>query len=398
MFRWRRCCGGGTGHRQGQRSAARTAEPATPSSIRTLRDRQHESGSDGHAASRALLVTAAFVIVVAGIKAAEAIMVPFLLAAFIAVVAGTPVQWLEARRCPVGLAISLVMAVIVLALVGIGMLISNSVDAFLASLPFYQERLGEITNAGVAFLTDLGIEVSMNMFTETFDPAMALQMVGTTLRGLGAALSNGFLILLTVIFILAEASSFPSKLRRVLDSPEHELAGFADFADNVNRYMAIKTTISTITGAAIAIWLTILGVDFAILWGLVAFMLNYVPNIGSIIAAIPAVLLALVQLGPIPAAMTAAGYVVVNLVMGNVVEPRYMGRGLGLSTLVVFVSLVFWGWVLGPVGMLLSVPLTMTAKIALATHPSTTWVAHLLGPGDPHSTPARDPEPSTTSP
>ncbi len=336
----------------------------------------------GHPASRALLVTAAFVVVVAGIKAAEAIMVPFLLAAFIATVAATPVHWLEARRCPVALAITLVMALIVLVLFGIGLLIRQSVAEFLESLPFYQERLGELTLGAIAFVQRLGIEVNGELLTDTFDPAMALQMVGTTLRGLGGVLSNGFLILLTVIFILAEASSFPAKLRRMFDDPDRDLSSFVQFADNVNRYMGIKTTVSAATGLLVSVWLAILGVDFAILWGLIAFMLNYVPNIGSIIAAIPAVLLAIVQLGPFDAALVAVGYVVVNMVMGSAVEPRFMGKGLGLSTLVVFLSLVFWGWVLGPVGMLLSVPLTMTAKIALATNTSTVWVAHLLGPGE----------------
>jgi len=119
-----------------------------------------------------------------------------------------------------------------------------------------------------------------------------------------------------------------------------------------------------------------------LLWGVLAFMLNYVPTIGSIIAAIPAVLLALVQLGPITAIGTLAFYVLVNVIMGNVVEPKFMGRELGLSTLVVFVSLVFWGWVLGPVGMLLSVPLTITAKIALEANPATQWIAYLLGPAE----------------
>jgi predicted PurR-regulated permease PerM len=117
-----------------------------------------------------------------------------------------------------------------------------------------------------------------------------------------------------------------------------------------------------------------------VLWGLVAFLFNFVPNIGSIIAAVPALLLALVQLGPGPALAAGAGYLVVNIVMGNVVEPRFMGRGVGLSTLVVFLSLVFWGWVLGPVGMLLSVPLTMVVKLALEANPETRWIAVLIGP------------------
>ena len=136
------------------------------------------------------------------------------------------------------------------------------------------------------------------------------------------------------------------------------------------------------TGLIVTTMLWSLGVDFPILWGLLAFLLNYVPTIGSIIAAIPPVLLALVQLGLGPALGVAIGFVAINVIMGNAVEPRFMGRGLGLSTLVVFLSLVVWGWILGPVGMLLSVPLTMTAKIALEANPETEWIAHLLGPAD----------------
>ncbi|MBA7685918.1 AI-2 transport protein TqsA [subsurface metagenome] len=144
--------------------------------------------------------------------------------------------------------------------------------------------------------------------------------------------------------------------------------------------MAIKTLVSLATGVLVTIWIAIIGVDYPLLWGLLAFALNYVPNIGSIIAAIPVVLLATIQLGIIQAVAVAIGYLAVNLVMGNVIEPRFMGRGLGLSTLVVFLSLIFWGWILGPVGMLLSVPLTITAKIALDSSEETRWIGVLLGP------------------
>jgi predicted PurR-regulated permease PerM len=148
------------------------------------------------------------------------------------------------------------------------------------------------------------------------------------------------------------------------------------------RYLAIKSVASLGTGALSAIWLAILGVDYPLLWGLFAFLLNYVPNIGSIIAAVPTVLFTFVQLGPASAAWAALAYTVVNVTVGSIIEPRFMGRGLGLSTLVVFVSLVFWGWILGPVGMFLSVPLTMTAKIALDSDDGTRWMAVLLGPED----------------
>ena len=168
----------------------------------------------------------------------------------------------------------------------------------------------------------------------------------------------------------------------ILGDAEDALTNFDTFINNVKHYMAIKTVVSLATGIVIAIWLAVIGVDFPVLWGLLAFFLNYVPNIGSIIAAIPAVLLATLQLGIVQALTAAAGYIVVNMVVGGVIEPRFMGRGLGLSTLVVFLSLIFWGWVLGPVGMLLSVPLTMTIKIALNSSEDTRWLAVLLGSGE----------------
>ena len=207
-------------------------------------------------------------------------------------------------------------------------------------------------------------------------------MVGTTLRGLSALMSNGFLIFLTVIFILAEASSFPRKLASTLSDPDQQMPYFEAFADNINRYMAIKATTSLITGLLAWAFLSIVGVDHPLLWGLVAFLLNFVPNIGSVLASIPPILLALVQFGPLQAGIVAIGYVAINVGIGAGVEPRFLGRGLGLSTLIVFLSLIFWGWTLGPVGMLLSVPLTMTAKIALESSPQTRWIGTLLGPAD----------------
>jgi predicted PurR-regulated permease PerM len=224
-------------------------------------------------------------------------------------------------------------------------------------------------------------------------PASALTVAGSTLARVGTVLSDSLLITLTVIFILAEANSFPTKLKQVLRNPERDLPLFTRFTTNMNRYIAIKTSVSIATGVVVTAILWILNVDFPLLWGLLAMLLNFIPTIGSIIAAIPPVMLAIVQAGPATAGAVAASFFLINMVMGNMVEPRFMGRGLGLSTLVVFLSLVLWGWLLGPIGMLLSVPLTMTAKIALEANPETSWIAYLLGPAEP-ATADTDEQPS----
>jgi predicted PurR-regulated permease PerM len=224
-----------------------------------------------------------------------------------------------------------------------------------------------------------GLEISPKFLDEYFNPAKAMGLAADTLKGVTGVFTNIFMILLTVVFILLEASVIPSKLQAALKDPGESVPRLGEFLANLNRYLAIKTIFSLLTGIGIWLWLVILGVDYPVLWGVLAFALNYIPNIGSIIAAIPASLLALVQLGLGPSILTVLGYLVVNTVLGNFLEPRFMGRGLGLSTLVVFLSLVFWGWVLGPMGMLLSVPLTMIVKIWLESGEDTKRAAILLG-------------------
>jgi AI-2 transport protein TqsA len=331
-------------------------------------------------ASGILLTIAAFVVVIAGMSAAKVILVPFLLAAFIAIISAPPLFWLQRKGLPTWLSLLMVVLGVLLIVLLVAGLVGTSVRDFSKDLPVYEAKLKQQTTLIMGLLEKLGVDTSGLALTEIFNLGATMKLVATMLNSLGNVLTNGFLILMTVIFMLMEASSFPAKLRRVLGGPESSLARFDNFIDNVKHYMAIKTLISFATGTFVAIWLAIIGVNYAMLWGLLAFALNYVPNIGSIIAAVPAVLLAIVQLGVLKALLVAAGYVGINIIMGNFLEPRFMGRGLGLSTLVVFLSLLFWGWVLGPVGMLLSVPLTMTAKIALESRDDTRWVAVLLGP------------------
>ncbi len=338
--------------------------------------------------SQILLTVAALVVVVAGMSAAKVILVPFLLAAFISIISAPPLFWLQRKRLPAWLALLIVILGVLLVGLLVAGLVGSSVNDFSRDLPIYEEKLKEQTLSVMGWLEKFGVSSSSLALTEIFDPGAAMKLVASFLSSLGNVLANTFLIIMTVIFMLLEASSFPVKLRAMLGDSDSSLSGFDNFIRNVQHYMAIKTLISLATGALAAIWLAILGVDYPLLWGLLAFALNYIPNLGSIIAAVPAVLLAVVQFGFARAGVVAIGYVVLNLFMGNVIEPRFMARGLGLSTLVVFLSLLFWGWVLGPVGMLLSVPLTITAKLALDSRDETRWLAVLLGPElPPESTP-----------
>ncbi len=339
-------------------------------------------------ASQILVTMAALIIVVAGMRAAVEILIPFLLAVFIAIISAPLLFWLQKKKIPTWLSLIIIIGVLLLALFLMGALLGSSINDFSTNLPSYEAKLSQQIDALISWIGKMGIDTSGLAVTEMLNPGSAMKIVGAALNSLSKVLTNGFLILMTVIFILLEASGMPLKLRRVLGDPEHSLAGFDSFINDVKQYMAIKTIVSLITGILVAAGLMVIGLDYAVLWAVLAFFLNYIPNIGSIIAAVPAVLLAIVQLGFLHAGLVALGYLVVNLVMGNIVEPRFMGKGLGLSTLVVFLSLIFWGWVLGPVGMLLSVPLTITAKIALDSREDTRWLSVLLGPAIPDSQPA----------
>jgi AI-2 transport protein TqsA len=221
--------------------------------------------------------------------------------------------------------------------------------------------------------------VSPKFFLEYINPEALMKLTAGLLSGLGSVLSDLILILLSVTFILLEISNFPIKLRAVLGDPKQVFPQFTKFVVEMKRYMVIKTLINMGTGILIGVWMYILGMQFPVLWGFLAFLLHYIPNIGAIIAAVPSALMALVQLGMGTAPLVCAGNLLVGFIIGNVIEPRLMGRKLGLSTLVVFLSLIFWGSVLGLIGAILCIPLTMTLKFAFEENESTKWIAVLLG-------------------
>ena len=326
-----------------------------------------------------LISLAAICIIIASMKFAAPILNPLFLSIFIAIICLPSLAWLDKKGLSSTSAILLVMVALFISIGTLGIYIVSSVDEFSQQLPAYQHNLKQQTATMVQWLDSHGIEQAVNIDSfKDFNASKVMKFIGGLITGLGAVFANMFLIQLTVIFILFESYALPQKIQ-IAFGDSNLSNHFREIVARINQYLAIKAVTSLVTGLLITLWLSILGIDFPILWGVIAFMLNFVPTIGSIIAAIPTMLLSLVQLGIDSTLLVALGYLLVNTVVGNVWEPRIMGRGLGLSTLVVFLSLTFWGWVFGSVGMLLSVPFTMIAKIVLEKSPDTRWIAILLG-------------------
>lgn len=332
--------------------------------------------------NKSLIVFASLVVVLAGIKAASVIIIPFILAAFIAIICNPLIKFFARYRIPKGIAVMLVVLIIVGLGVSLGGLVGQSINDFSQQLPEYKTQLKEEFVWLVDLASQYNILINKEQLINMFDPGKMVDVATNMLTGLGGVMANMFLIILTVVFMLFEGPMLSKKIHMALEDPDSKMKQIDRFLESINSYLAIKTLVSLGTGIIAAFYLWILDVDYFVLWGVLAFMFNYIPNIGSIIAAVPAVLLALITQGPLVAGLVAAGYLTINTVMGNIVEPKFLGKGLGLSTLVVFLSLIFWGWLLGSVGMLLSVPLTMIVKIALEASAEGKWVATLLGSGE----------------
>jgi len=336
------------------------------------------SSSNHSSIAKAFVTVAAIFIIFAGIKTAANILVPFLLSVFIAIICNPLINKANDFKIPRAVSIISVIVAFVTMAVFLTGLVGSSLNELSRHIPLYRVQLKEqfvwLTN----FLSSHDIHLSSSIVTEYFDPAAAMGLAAEMLSSFGSVMTNLFLIILTVVFMLFESSSFPRKLHLALDDPQMRLNQIERFLSSVNHYIAIKTLVSIATGCIVSLMLRAFGLDFFLLWGVLAFLLNYIPNIGSIIAAVPPMTLAILQLGIGEAGAIGLGFVLINMVMGNLIEPRYLGKGLGLSTLVVFLSLIFWGWLLGTVGMLLSVPLTMILKIGLESSPEGRWLAVML--------------------
>ena len=328
---------------------------------------------------KSILTGSGLIIIFAGLKIADKIVVPFFLAMFIALISLPLLKYFQSKKINTPLSVTLVLVTIMSVSLSIAALIGTSLNSFRKSLPEYKEKIYHEIDKLSNFAEKYDITINSDIMNNYIDPTFIMQFVANTISAFGNVLTNYLLILLIVMFTLLEAAGFSNKLKLAFKNSEKSINNFNNFSNNMNKYLTIKTIVSILTGTIIYIFLTIINLDHAIMWALIAFFLNYIPSIGSIIASIPAIIIALIQYNIYYALLVAGIYMAVNVIMGSIIEPKYLGKELGLSTLIIFLSLLFWGWLLGPVGMLLSVPLTMILKIGLESNNDTKWIAILLG-------------------
>lgn len=332
-------------------------------------------------ATRALFVMAAFIIVCAGLRTASDLVVPFLCAVFLAIVSLPPLAALRRAGLPRWASLTVVLTVVTAVLVLFGWVLTRGLLGFPQKLPIYQAALQQELNAIAEWLRAQQIEVDSKSLMEQFDASSILVYMGNVLGTFAAVAKTGLFVILTWAFIIAEAAALPDKVERAFGASTSDFDRSRRMMHDVQRYLALKSATNLLS--ALLVWFAcwILGTPYAVPIAIFAFFLNYVPVFGAIIAAAPAILLTFASRGWEFALWMVALQIAINVLIGNIVEPRLFGARFGLSALVVLLSLVFWGWLLGPVGMFLSVPLTMVAKILLENTKDFRWLAIMLGPG-----------------
>lgn len=327
------------------------------------------------------LVRAAAVVVILGaLKLATPLVVPLLLAAFLAMVSAPLMFWLVRRGFNRYLAVGIALSAVVAFFGAMLGLAASGMNALATGIPRYQARVGELTRQASAWLARHGLpDLGELPQTALGNQGVALA-AGSAIAEVATALSSLALVLFIVALLLVELLGIESKLQFVFRHPEIGIEQFRRAALHVQRYIVVKTAANIFTGLLVWLWLAAFRVDFALLWGVVAFMLNYIPTIGSAIVGLPVLAVTLLQYGFATTFVVATGYILINAAIAALVEPRVFGQALGLSPLVVFLSMVCWGWLWGPVGAVLSVPLTVVVKISLAYVEGYEWLSRMLGP------------------
>jgi AI-2 transport protein TqsA len=346
---------------------------------------------------RVMLVLAATVVVLVGMRLGAEILNPILFAVVLSLLFSPIYAWLRRHRIPTPLALLVMLVGLTILFVGISLILGVSIARFSGDIASYTGKLnGQVDN-----LQDLAKRLGLSSNVDIRDavkPSALAEAIGAILGGIADFLSNLFLILIIVLFLLAEGPAMMSRLRASAGSDHPQLATLTTFGHSVVRQLGLRAIVNLVTGAGVTILLWVLGVDFPLMWGILTFFLSFIPWIGLPIAVAPAVVLALAEYGLDRALLVIAGVVVINVVAENLLSPMLMGRGLSISPTVLFLGFIFWAWLLGGPGAFLAAPLTIFLILMFETFPETRWLASLMGVSDAGTSAADDASPGAPTP
>jgi AI-2 transport protein TqsA len=338
---------------------------------------------------RVMLVLAATVVVLVGIRLGAPILNPILFAVVLTLLFNPVYSWLR-RRLPTGLALLVMLVILSVLFVGLFFILGASISRFSERVAFYTAQLnGELGNLDT-LLESLGL--SNVDLQDVVKPSALAGALGVVLSGISGFLSNLFLILMIMLFLLGEGPAMMNRLRASVAEDNQQVARLTAVGESVVLQFGLRAIVNLVTGAGVTVMLFLLGVDFPLLWGILTFFLSFVPYIGLVLAVTPAVVLALAEFGVTRAVVVIVGVIVINILAENVLSPMMMGRGLNISPTIIFLSFIFWAWLLGGPGAFLALPLTLFIAVMFDTFPETRWLASLIGVSSPGSSAASGPD------
>jgi predicted PurR-regulated permease PerM len=338
---------------------------------------------DPQAIIRIVILLAGLIVILAGVKMSSSIIGPLLLGLFCAILFGMLMLWLEAKGVPHLLALLVAIVSFLAVVAGFFILIAASFYQLIGALPRYQE---DIERTLGPLLSQAGVSLPPS----SIDFSRVYEFFITGFSGIASSLVSVALVVIATLFLLVEAKGFMIKIRAILADQPDILGHLISLAGKLVSYIVIRTEINLVTGASIGLIIAAVGLEYAVFWGFIAFALSFIPYLGFILAVIPPTLIAWSVLGPVDAIIIFAGAVIINMIAENILFPEAAGKGLNVSPAVVFISLVFWGYVIGSLGALLAVPLTLALMMFLMLFDETRWIGLLLSPAD-FAEPDREP-------
>ena len=330
---------------------------------------------------RVMLVLATTVVVFAGMRLAAPILDPILFAVVLALLFSPVYAWLRRRRVPTPLALVIMLVGLTVLFLAIAGILGVSIARFSGDIASYTSKLNGQLNDIQSLTKSLG--VSKADLHKALSPSALTGAIGAVLGGVADFLSNLFLILVVVLFLLAEGPAMMNRLRASAGEDHPQVTRLTIFGRNVVRQLGLRAIVNLFTGAGVVVLLLVLRVDFPLMWGILAFFLSFIPWIGLPLAVAPAVILALAEHGLTSAILVIVGVIVINILAENALSPMIMGRGLSISPTVLFIGFIFWAWLLGGPGAFLAAPMTIFLILMLDSFPETRWLANVMGMGEP---------------